>query len=201
LWNPAGVASVLNVMFRMFQSHDRDARACAFDALLRPHLPALYKAACRFTRSSVDAEDLLQDVLVKLYARTSRLAEIPEPLPWLMQVLYREFIDGRRRRARRPEASADPIDADAVTNGESEPAAQLERLQSGTPLNRALQSLSADQRALVTLHFLDGYTLDQLTHVFNAPIGTLKSRLHRTRARLQQLLGMEPFAQLERIRD
>jgi RNA polymerase sigma factor (sigma-70 family) len=188
-------------MFRMFPSHDRDARAREFDVLLRPHLPALYRSACRFCRSSAEAEDLLQDVLVKLYARTNRLAEIPDPLPWLMKVLYREFIDRQRRRKRRPEALADATEVDTVANSDSEPTTELERIQLRTHLHAALHSLSADQRALVTLHFLDGYTLDQLTGVFDAPIGTLKSRLHRTRTRLQQLLGMEPFAQLERIED
>jgi RNA polymerase sigma-70 factor (ECF subfamily) len=71
----------------------------------------------------------------------------------------------------------------------------------GARVNSALQSLSAEQRALVTMHFIDGYTLDQLTRVFDAPIGTLKSRLHRTRAQLQALLGMEPFAAFERSKD
>ena len=190
-------------MIHIFSSRARDARAGTFDRLVRPHVPVLYRAAYRFTGSTADAEDLVQDVLVKVYGRVADLETIEDLRPWLLRVLYREFVDSRRRAKRRTlredqAARSAPEAADFAPQSE-EPGVAFERRRLVGDLDAVLRRLTPDQRALVTLHFIEGYTLDQLAGVFDAPVGTLKSRLHRTRAELKNLIAMEPFPDGERV--
>jgi RNA polymerase sigma-70 factor (ECF subfamily) len=176
----------------------RDERARAFDALVRPHVRTLYAFALRFTGSRADAEDLVQDVLVKLYRHRDRLAAVEEPRSWMLRVLYREFLNFRRttRRwlaRRRRVADALPDVAEYVPD-EAQPDAMLERERRAELLNAAIERLNFDHRVLIGLHLQDGYTLEELTHVLGVPVGTLKSRLHRARAELRgHLGGAEPF--------
>src|SRR3989442_13998665 len=73
-----------------------------FEDLLRPQVEYLYRLAWRFTGSVADAEDLVQDVLLKLYPRTRQLVDIEQLRPWLARVLYRQHVDLVRRPARSP---------------------------------------------------------------------------------------------------
>src|SRR6266702_5499255 len=73
-----------------------------FEDLLRPQVEYLYRLAWRFTGSVADAEDLVQDVLIKLFPRTQELLEIEKLRPWLARVLYNQFVDSVRRHARSP---------------------------------------------------------------------------------------------------
>ncbi|MDH4133638.1 MAG: hypothetical protein OEV31_02520, partial [Gammaproteobacteria bacterium] len=73
-----------------------------FEELVRPHLGHLYKLACRFTGAADRAEDLIQDLLVRIYPRCGELAKIEQPRPWLARVMYRMFIDQVRHGARSP---------------------------------------------------------------------------------------------------
>jgi len=76
--------------------------ALNFEDLLRPQVEYLYRLAWRFTGSVADAEDLVQDVLIKLFPRTQELLEIEKLRPWLARVLYNQFVDSVRRQARSP---------------------------------------------------------------------------------------------------
>src|SRR6266481_1462055 len=73
-----------------------------FEVLLRPQVEYLYRLAWRFTGSVADAEDLVQDVLIKLYPRTQELLGIQRLRPWLARVLYHQYVDSVRQRARSP---------------------------------------------------------------------------------------------------
>ena len=74
----------------------------SFEALLQPHVAVLYRHAFRLTGNVSDAEDLVQDLLVKLYPRRRELTKIEKLRPWLFKVLYRLFIDQRRKASRNP---------------------------------------------------------------------------------------------------
>jgi RNA polymerase sigma-70 factor (ECF subfamily) len=179
--------------------------ASKFEDLLRPHVEHLYRLAWRFTGSVADAEDLVQDVLLKLYPRTRELSDIEQLRPWLVRVLYHQYVDFVRQQARSPitdpapssEGDGDPLDGlPAVQDGPEEHA---ERGQWHECILRALDQLNPDQRAVVTMHDIEGYSLEELETILETPIGTLKSRLHRARHRLRALLVMEPFAAGERV--
>ena len=179
--------------------------ASKFEDLLRPQVEYLYRLAWRFTGSVADAEDLVQDVLLKLYPRTRELLDIERLRPWLAKVLYRQYIDFFRKRARSPlvelaadsEGEDDPLDTLPAPGDGPEDHAERGRLRER--ILAALERLSPEQRAVVTMHDVEGYSLEELETILETPLGTLKSRLHRARRRLRALLPMEPFSAGERV--
>lgn len=185
----------------------RRARPAAvnFEDLLRPQVEYLYRLAWRFTGNVADAEDLVQDVLLKLYPRTKELLDIERLRPWLAKVLYRQYVDSLRQQARSPiaalavdgDAGGDPFDAlPALRDGPEEHA---ERSGWRERILAAMEQLSPEQRAVVAMHDIEGYKLEELQTILDTPLGTLKSRLHRARQHLRALLPMEPFSAGERV--
>lgn len=169
----------------------------AFDTLVRPHLQPLYRLAYRLTRSREDAEDLLQELLLKLYPRRHELVEVERLRPWLARVMYRIFIDNHRRSSRSPihlavdhganENDVDPVDNIASTGGD--PEQETEQTVLTRHLLKVIERLNEDHRHVLALHDIEGYTLEEMQEILDCPIGTLKSRLHRARARLRELLA------------
>jgi RNA polymerase sigma factor (sigma-70 family) len=173
-----------------------------FEALLQPHLQQLYKLAYRFTRQRVDAEDLVQDVAIKLYPRLQEMQKIEQLGPWLARVLYRHFIDRLRSKQRSPLhlVGEDEPALDAHKDEAPGPAKNVETALLHNRLQDALSQLNEDQRALVILHDVEGYTLNEIHIMHDVSIGTLKSRLNRARGRLRELLkDMEPFDAVKRV--
>lgn len=173
-----------------------------FEKLLRPHLQQMYRLAYRFTGQQADAEDLVQDLVIKLYPRLHEMQKIEQLRPWLARVLYRLFVDRLRSKQRSPlhlvgEDDAILDDQDDNTPG---PAEATETNQLQHRLQQALELLNEDQRALVILHDIEGYTLNEIHLMHDVSIGTLKSRLNRARTRLRELLkNMEPYAEPGRV--
>jgi RNA polymerase sigma-70 factor (ECF subfamily) len=143
------------------------------------------------TRSVQDAEDLVQEVCVRAFPRLAELEELEQPRLWLMRVMYRLFIDLSRRYERRNVDSLETTDAGALTSGEPDPAEQTDGLLHGERLDRAWRRLDHDQRMLLALHDIEGYSLAELNQMLGTKEGTLKSRLHRARALLGKLLQRE----------
>jgi len=159
-----------------------------FEALVQPHFDVLYRAAYRMTRTVHDAEDLVQEVCVRAYPRLEELAALDNPRGWLLCVMQRLFIDQTRRYER---LHVGPLDArleetlvsDAPSIPDQADAALRKRC-----LDRAWQWLSKEQRALLALHDVGGYSLAEMMELTGLKEGTLKSRLHRARVKLGKLL-------------
>ncbi len=162
----------------------------AFAELVRPHLSKLYRLAYRLTGSQHDAEDLVQDVLVKVYARQDELTSIRELSPWLGRVVYNQFIDDKRRYGRTPlklvGSDADVEDLAATANGS--PANAASRAEVQGRIIEALKKIAEEQRVVLVLHDVEGYKFKEIHELTGVPMGTLKSRLSRARARLRVLL-------------
>ena len=85
--------------------------------MVQPHLQAMHSFAWRLTGNSQDAEDLVQDVVVKLYPRLDELESVDQLRPWLNRVLYRQFIDGLRKKSRQADQPvSDLMDADSQSD-------------------------------------------------------------------------------------
>ena len=175
-------------------SLDHSQRA-SFDALIKPHLDRLYRLSFRLAGNKAEAEDLFQDVLTKVFPRLDELIEIEEPGSWLCRVMYNYFIDNRRRYARQRlvSVSEDRLPGKSVEElpGNLDPVADAERLDDIMRLQRAFSELSDDHRLVVLLHDSEGYKLNEIQDVTGTPVGTLKSRLHRARARLREILAAD----------
>lgn len=185
--------SMLISLFRRGSADD-------FEGVVAPHIERLYRHAYRYCGSVAAAEDLVQELLLKLYPRRAELVRIEEPGPWLSRALYNHFVDTTRREKRTPFHTAVSDETLATMHSaEACPEQAFERESLQHSLSTALAGLGPEQRALVSLHDIEGYTLAELETVLDTPIGTLKSRLHRSRQQLRQSLQREPFSPVERV--
>ncbi len=163
-----------------------------FERLLKPHMPRLFRLACRLADSRADADDLFQNTLVRVYQRLDELRTLTDPASWLCRVMYNLFIDDRRRYARERlrvvEEGRLPgrgIDGLAAAGADLADVLRGERL---ALLQRALAQLGEAQRVVVLLHDAEGYKIREIEAITGDPAGTVKSRLHRARQRLRELL-------------
>ncbi|UHQ54299.1 MULTISPECIES: RNA polymerase sigma factor [Microbulbifer] len=161
-----------------------------FVSLVSPHLRRMYRMAYRWTLNAHEAEDLVQDVLVRLLPRTAELESVERLGPWLVRVLYRRFVDLYRRRCASPidpSQSLDDTDQESRLPGDG--GEDLRRTEMQRALQRALQELDDEWRDIVLLHDMEGYTTIEVADIMDISVGTVKSRLHRARAKLKKSLS------------
>lgn len=166
----------------------RSLEAKRFERLVEPWRADLRRLALRLTGNGDDADDLLQDLMVRLRPRLDEVAALDRPRPWLARVLYRLFIDDWRRRQAGPERD-DEADVDAQPGAGDLPDEAFERALTRERLQAALDRLPAEQREVVLLYDVEGYRLAEIAEITETPTGTLKSRLHRARSALRAQLG------------
>ena len=182
--------------------------AAEFERLMREHVAPLYRAAYRWTGAVDRAEDLLQQLLMRLYPRLAELRELDRLRPWALRVMYRIFVDGIRRERASPVQFGAELPADSgALSAEDEawldpgpgPAELAEQELTQERLVRAWERLGEEHRAVLSLHDIEDYTLPELAEIMDIPLGTLKSRLHRARARLRELLAAERIVAADRV--
>jgi len=165
-----------------------------FETLIRPHYDVLFRRAYRLTRSVHDAEDLVQEVCLRAYPRLEELLGLEQPRAWLLLVMRRIFIDGIRRYDRTHVQSLETTEQESLASELAGPAELAERSSENERLDRAWRHLDKDQRGLLGLHDIEGYSLAELVAMTGIKEGTLKSRLHRARVKLGRLLRSEQGA-------
>lgn len=163
-----------------------------FERVVRPHFDRLYRLAWRLTGSKVEAEDLFQELLIKAFGKLDEIVHIEQPGPWLSRVMYNLFVDQHRRFKRQRlqvvEEGQLPGAGIADLPGGHNPVADNERAEQFRCLDAALNQLSDDHRIIVLLHDTEGYKLTEIQELTGVPVGTIKSRLHRARLRLREIL-------------
>lgn len=159
-------------------------REAAFAEHVLPHVALLHRVALSLTGQSADAEDLVQDTLVRALRAVERFDDGAYPRAWLLTVLRNTHLN--RLRGRRPVPMREGESAEDHA-GQSAPATEDLVLDAGfeAGVQRALAALSPDHRAVVALVDVDGLSHEQAAHALGVPRGTVMSRLHRARARLR----------------
>ena len=163
------------------------AQAC-FERLVRPHYAALFRVASRFTGSRADAEDLVQETCLRAYRNIARVATLENPLTWLLCVLRRLYIDRTRRYERSKVSSIDEGLLAEIASAAPDPSDAVSSEQVARRIQRGLSRLGAEQRALLILHDVEGYSLAELETIMALKLGTIKSKLHRARVKLGRML-------------
>ena len=159
-----------------------------------PYLDQLYSAALRYTRNPADAEDLVQETFAKAYDKFHQFRPGTNLKAWLYRILTNSYINRYRKQQRRPEevsADADPefslydrITESTVAPTEEQVLAQLTDVE----VTQALSDLPEPFRIAVYLADVEGFSYAEIAEIMDTPIGTVMSRLHRGRTRLQQAL-------------
>jgi RNA polymerase sigma-70 factor (ECF subfamily) len=158
-----------------------------FEAQALPHLDAAYNLARWLCRSGVDAEDIVQDAMLRAY-RAFEGARAETIKPWLLAIVRNCVRDhasgGRRTESLGEEAQAVRFDG---PDAEDQAAWGLERRR----LDRVLARLPPDFREVVVLREMEDMSYRQIADVVGAPMGTVMSRLARGRALLKDLWTAE----------
>jgi RNA polymerase sigma-70 factor (ECF subfamily) len=159
----------------------------AFETYVLPEIEVLLRVANSLTRNHAEAEDLVQDALIRAYRGIGGF-DGRHPRAWLLTILRNTHINRNRRR--RPELLRDP---DAATDRMIS-AASDERTDAGVDneidveIIRALDSLDEPFRRVVELVDIDGLSYAEAAEVLDVPVGTVMSRLHRARSRIRDRL-------------
>jgi RNA polymerase sigma factor (sigma-70 family) len=161
-----------------------------FNALIEPHLDALFRAAWRLTRNRADAEDLVQEACVRACERLDRLQDSGSVKAWLLRVMHNLFVDGARRAKSAPIAHLEDGQIEASICPDPTPEESFEARQRMAQLERAWLSLDPGHRALLALR-AEGYTLPEIAKITDIAMDALTMRLYRARQNLTRCLQKE----------
>jgi len=176
-----------------------DSAAEQFEFLMRGHVSALYRYAYRWTGDVDQAEDLVQEAMTRIFQELPQLLQIERIRPWAARVMYRIFVDNLRRTHRSPVVFVgrsgstgavlddDEDDVEAVADT-WDPAELAEQALSHQRIALVWPRLHEQHRVVLSLHEIEGYSLEEMAAILEIPLGTAKSRVHRARQRLRDLL-------------
>jgi len=167
-----------------------DARA--FEDLARREERALYRHALRIVGTTADAEDIVQDALFSAWRSIASFQGLSFRA-WLFRIATNRALDQLRSRKRRPELPLDPPDDDDVTWAEPvAPGTDLTQLvgdrEALAAVETALGSLPAEQRTALLLRDVEGFAYEEISVITSVEIGTVKSRIHRGRLAVRNVL-------------
>lgn len=168
----------------------RDGDEAAWRALVAEHGRRVFNLAYRFMGRVDEAEDVTQEVFVKVYRSLDRFRPEDGSFPaWLMTVARHHAID-RYRRRREEQTHAVPGDPSATATASSEegPLRALEREERRQLVHRGVRALPAALREPIILCDLEGLSQEEAAASLGIPVGTVKSRLNRGRLELARRL-------------
>jgi RNA polymerase sigma-70 factor (ECF subfamily) len=165
-----------------------------FNEEIIPHLDALYNFGLRLTSDPNDAEDLVQDTIVKAYRFFSSYEKGTNAKAWLFRILKNSYINNYRKKSKKPQE----VDYDEVATfyetirAERTETSDLEdkmfRELIDDDISKALDEIPEDFRTVVLLCDVEDFTYEEIANMLDVPIGTIRSRLHRGRNLLKAQL-------------
>lgn len=168
------------------------------DQLVKRQLPKFYRQAYRQLENSHDAEDAVQDALVSAYKNLSQFRGTAQLSTWLMAIVINTARMQLRRRRRLVSFEDQPIACekgatvlDIFEDKQPNPEENCVNSELRSLLAKAMTGLSPALREATEFYYVDGMTAAQASEALGVPVGTIKARLARSRAKLAKLLGRE----------
>lgn len=159
-----------------------------WEEVVQAHSAKVYRLAYRLTGNKHDAEDLTQEVFVRVFRSLENFQ--PGTLDgWLHRITTNLFLDQARRRSRiRFDGMTEETQSRLPSNGPG-PERSFEFNNLDVDIARALEELPPDFRAAVVLCDLEGLSYDEVARALDVKLGTVRSRIHRGRAMLKEKLA------------
>jgi len=165
-----------------------DEKRASFEKEALVHLDVLYRVALRLSGNPSDADDLVQETMLKAYRAWDQYEKGTNAKAWLLTILRHAFINEYRRRTRHPETvDLDRIEPYAVfseVQDEDPQGAFFDRIVDDEVL-RAIDQLPVAFRETLVLSDVEGMSYQEIAGILGIPVGTVKSRLFRARQLLQ----------------
>jgi len=164
----------------------------AFGELVTRYQDRLFTAMVYVAGSPSDAEDVLQDAFIQAYLKLRTFQRTSGFYTWIYRIAFNLAVSRRRRR--KPEVSVE----EARERGGAEPicgqmgaSERIERDEGVERVRTAMSRLGEEHRAILVLREIEGCCYEQIADVLQLPVGTVRSRIHRARAQLREILVEE----------
>lgn len=168
-----------------------DSRRQEFEREALPHLDTVYRVALRLSGDSSQAEDLVQDTMLKAFRAWHQFRKGSNARAWLLTILRHTFINEYRRSKKRG-TTVDIGEVEAFTifkdHHDEDPEAEFFNQIVDDEILKAIDSLQEEFRETLILSDLEGLSYAEIGEITEVPIGTVKSRLFRARQALQRVL-------------
>ena len=172
-----------------------------FSELIRRCGEKAYNFAYRLAGNEQDARDLVQEAFARAYEHFGNYDPSRPFDTWLLRILHNIFLDGVRRFSHSHTVSLDapaPVEdtswEELLPAPDKEPTHGMERRESDSLLQRALNSVPVHYRTAVTLCDVEGFSYEQIGKIMSCPVGTVRSRIHQGR-----VLIRKEYERLEKI--
>lgn len=157
-----------------------------FVALVAPHQERLFAGVLQFTGNRADAEDLLQETLMRAYVGFTKCQDIEKPRAWLFRIMRNAFINRYHKNRRQPvkvayDEGLDHMIYDAHAHGDGDPTEGFFSRFLDAEVESALESLPEHFRESVVLCDISGLSYEEISHILDCPLGTVRSRISRGR--------------------
>ncbi|HZT78952.1 MAG TPA: sigma-70 family RNA polymerase sigma factor [Gemmataceae bacterium] len=172
-----------------------DGDTAAFGELVRRYQDRLYNTVYRLVDNPEDAHDVVQEAFLNAYQSLDSFKGDSRFFTWLYRIAVNTAISQKRKhravvsidQGRSGEMSLEPPDESEY----SRPGEAMERAEEERRIQAALNRLSPEHRAVLVLKDIEGHKYEMIAEILGVPIGTVRSRLHRARAELREILERE----------
>lgn len=162
----------------------------AFSELMTMHEKRMYAVALRMCANREDAQDCLQDAMLRVYRSIGGFKGQSSFSTWVYRITMNTCLDELRRRKTRNASSLDTMleGGWSPTDGENGPEKQAVASEQRRVLNSAIAELPEDMRSAIVLRDVQGFSYEEIAEMLEVNIGTIKSRISRGREKLRQIL-------------
>jgi RNA polymerase sigma-70 factor, ECF subfamily len=170
-------------------------RTAAFGELVRRYQDRLYNCVYRLVDNAEDAHDVVQDAFLNAYQSLDRFKGDSQFFTWLYRIAFNTSISLKRKQrvvlALKTDRAGAGVNEPLDGSASSRPDYALEKAEEEQRIQQALNRLSPEHRMVLILKDMEGQKYDAMAEILQVPIGTVRSRLHRARLELRELLQPE----------
>ncbi|WP_395141466.1 sigma-70 family RNA polymerase sigma factor [Armatimonas sp.] len=170
----------------------KTVQAEIFEKVILPHEASLYAPAMALTRSASDAEDLVQETLLRAFDRFDTYRSDGSPRAWLHTIMRNLFYNMYRKKSREPRQvpleNADGSSIEQPTAPNASPERLVLSQLEGAALLQAVRTLPEEYRRVVAMADIQGMAYQEIAQDLHIPVGTVRSRLSRGRERVRRSL-------------
>ena len=188
---PIGVSDEAQLVARA-----RQGDVSAMDQLVQRHLKSVFNLAYRLSGNYDDAEDIVSEAFVRVYASLNNFRGDAHFSTWLYRIVTNVFLDERKKQRVRAHSSLEEIidlEDSRVTRQVEDPTPGpdfiVERGERANLIQEAVLELPRNQRLMIALYHFQGRSYEEIAEIMQLPIGTVKSRLNRARLALKNRLN------------